>query len=164
MRATHQVAGTLKEGQPCMRVTQCLEDLRGRAPLAHGISTQVDEVKAPGALGKARGLKEGRWARNGSQAGQPGHLGQAQLQNSVKQEAGEAAGTEPPNCDCANSCRGRRLVFAQLAQGRNGASAGISEADRGQGGDNRWGIVEGRPVLSRRHCRQRSRKPAPLRL
>ena len=99
MRATHQVASTLEEGQPCMQVTQCLKDRRGRSPLAHGVSAQVDEVKAPGTLDKARSLKKRGRARDGSQAGQPGDLRQAQLQDSVKQETGEAAGTESPNCD-----------------------------------------------------------------
>ena len=77
MRATHQIANTLQECQPGVRITQGPKDLRGRSPLAHIVSAQVDEVEAPGALDKARSLKKMRRARNGSQAGQPGNLRQA---------------------------------------------------------------------------------------
>ena len=115
MRAAHQVANALEKCQPYMRIAQGPKDRGGRSPLAHVVSGQVDEMEAPGALSKARSLKKGRRARNGSQAGQPGNLWQAKLQSSVNQETRKAAGTKAPDGDCTDRSRSRQFVLAQQA-------------------------------------------------
>ena len=110
MRAAGEEAGALQESEPnpCNAWRTCGG---GGPPLTQVVCAEMTEAEASRTFNEACGLKEGRRARNGCQAGTASHLGQSQLQYTMEQEAGEAACTRPPNGDCTYGGRGREPIF-----------------------------------------------------